>query len=47
MKHIIFTYKGKIHQIYKDWDIGRIEKVLKRLGANYWEIGIPDEYLIK
>lgn len=39
-KHIIFTYKGKVYQNYKDWTFSRIEKVLGRLGATYWEISI-------
>jgi len=43
MKHIIFTYKDKIYQSYKDWSFEHIEKVLTRLGATYWEIGIPDQ----
>lgn len=40
MKHIIFSYKGKVYQSYKDWDFKRIEDVLTRLGSDYWEIGI-------
>jgi hypothetical protein len=39
MNHIMYTYKGKFHEIYKDWNLQRIEKVLTRLGASYWEIG--------
>jgi hypothetical protein len=39
MKHIIYTYRNKVYQCYKDWDFERIEKVLERLGASYWEIG--------
>jgi len=39
MKHIIFTYKGKVYQAFKDWSFVRIERVLERLGATYWEIG--------
>lgn len=42
MKHIIFTYKGKFYQLYKDWDFDKIEKVMYRLGASYWEIGIDE-----
>ena len=40
MKHIIFTYKGKVYQSYKDWSFERIENVLERLGATYYEIGV-------
>lgn len=39
MKHIIFTYKNKVYQSYKNWAFDRIERVLTRLGASYWEIG--------
>lgn len=39
MRHIIFTYKGKHYQSFKDWSFDRIEKVLERIGATYWEIG--------
>jgi len=35
MKHIIYTYKGKVYQSWKDWDFDHIEEVLKRLGASY------------
>ena len=42
MKRIMFTYKGNFHQSYKDWDFERIERVLTRLGATYWEIRILD-----
>jgi len=38
-RHIIFTYKGKVYQSFKTWDFERIERVLTRLGASYWEIG--------
>jgi hypothetical protein len=37
-RHVIFTYKGKTYQHFKRWDFDRIEKVLLRLGATYWEI---------
>jgi len=43
MKHIIYTYKGKVYESYKDWNFYHIEEVLKRLGASYWEIGIDDD----
>jgi hypothetical protein len=39
MKHIIYTYKGKVYQSYKAWSFYHIEEVLTRLGATYWEIG--------
>lgn len=38
-KHIIYTYKNEVHEAYKKWSFERIEKVLTRLGATYWEIG--------
>ncbi len=38
-KHIIYTYKDKIYQAYKQWSFSRCEAVLTRLGAEYWEIG--------
>lgn len=47
MMHIIFTYKGKLCQCYKNWDIDRIESVLSRLGATYWEIGFDESELSK
>jgi len=40
MKHVIYTFKGKVYQSHKDWDFTRIERVLTRLGATYWEIGL-------
>lgn len=40
MNHIIFTFRGKVYQSYKNWGFDRIEKVLTRLGATYWEIGM-------
>lgn len=40
MKHIIYTYKGKVYTSFKHWDFQRIERVLTRLGAEDWEIGI-------
>lgn len=43
--HIIFTYKGKVYERTKNWNLRRIEKVLIRLGATYWELGVADEYL--
>ena len=39
IRHIIFTYKGKVYQAYKKWSFEKCEKILKRLGAKYWEIG--------
>lgn len=45
MKHIIYTYKGKIYQAYKKWSFNHCEDVLKRLGGDYWEIGVPDSEL--
>jgi len=39
-RHIIFVYKGKVHQSFKSWDFNRCERVLERLGATYWEISI-------
>ena len=40
MKHIIYTFRGKVYQSYKNWEFDRIEKALIRLGADYWEIGM-------
>ena len=40
MLHIIYTYKGKVYQSFKYWTFEHAEKVLTRLGATYWEIGI-------
>ena len=37
--HIMFTYKGNFYSRFKKWDFARCERVLKRLGASYWEIG--------
>lgn len=37
--HIMYTYKGKFYQAHKNWSFERIELVLSRLGATYWEIG--------
>jgi len=37
--HIMVTYKGKFYQYFKNWTFERIEKVLTRMGASYWEIG--------
>lgn len=42
MIHIIYTYKGKVYSVEKDWTFERAERALTRLGAEYWEIGIPD-----
>jgi hypothetical protein len=42
-RHVIFTYKGKTYQHFKRWDFNRIEKVLLRLGATYWEIELRHE----
>ena len=42
MIHVMYTYKNKFYQCYKGWDINRIESVLKRLGASYWELGVPN-----
>jgi hypothetical protein len=45
MIHIIYTYKSKVYQANKNWTIDYAEKVLERLGASYWEIGISgDEF---
>jgi hypothetical protein len=38
-KHVIFIHKGKVYERMKMWTTERIEAVLKRLGATYWEIG--------
>lgn len=38
-RHLIYTYKGMVYQAYKKWTFDHCEKVLKRLGASYWEIG--------
>jgi hypothetical protein len=38
--HIIYTYKGKVNSVEKNWTFNHAEEVLKRLGAEYWEIGI-------
>lgn len=43
LTHVMFTYKGEFHQSWKDWSFDRIERVLERLGASYWEIGVPEE----
>lgn len=40
MKHIIFVYRSRVYESYKDWSVDKIEAVLVRLGATYWEIGI-------
>ena len=40
MIHIIYTYKGKVYQSFKSWNVQKIERVLTRLGATYWEIGM-------
>lgn len=40
MIHIIYTYEGNVYQSFKSWDVQRIERVLTRLGATYWEIGM-------
>jgi hypothetical protein len=40
MIHIIYTHKGKVKQAFKEWTPARAERVLERLGATYWEIGI-------
>jgi len=40
MKHIIYTYKGKVYESFKEWNVQKCESVLQRLGATYWEIGI-------
>ena len=42
---ITYIYKGEMHLSYKDWEIKRIEMVLARLGATYWELGIEDKKL--
>ena len=47
MKHIIFTYRGNVYQSYKDWSIDRIERVLYRIGATFWDIGSDDLIYIK
>lgn len=39
-RHVIFIYKGKVYQSYKNWSLSRTEAVLKRLGATWWEIEI-------
>jgi len=39
MIHIIYTYNGKVYDALKKWTLKHAEKVLKRLGASYWEIG--------
>ena len=38
--HIMYTYKGQFYQAYKRWSFAQAERVLTRLGATYWEIGI-------
>lgn len=35
---MIFTFRGKVYQSFKDWDFQKCERVLQRLGATYWEI---------
>ena len=40
MIHIIYIHKGKVYQHFKKWTLKHAEDVLKRLGADYWEIGI-------
>ena len=42
-KHLIYTYKGMVYQAYKKWTFQHCEKVLERLGASYWEIGLMDD----
>lgn len=38
-RHIIYTINGKVKQSFKKWNFAKCEEVLKRLGAEYWEIG--------
>jgi len=38
--HIIYSYKGKIYEAFKNWSFAHAEEVLKRLGADYWDIGV-------
>jgi len=40
MTHMMFTHKGKFYSFFKNWNYERAEKVLERLGATYYEIGI-------
>ena len=40
MLHIIYTYKDKVYSTMKNWTFAHAEEVLKRLKADYWEIGI-------
>ena len=42
MIHIIYTYEGIVYQAYKFWDFDHAERVLERLGATYWEIGLDE-----
>ena len=39
VRHIMYTYKGKVHHAWKDWSFNKVERVLTRMGASYWEIG--------
>lgn len=38
MRHFIYSYNGEIYSRSKKWSFQRIEQVLTRLGADYWEI---------
>lgn len=38
VRHIMYTYKGKVHHAWKDWSFNKVERVLTRMGASYWEI---------
>jgi hypothetical protein len=40
MKHIIYSYKGKVYESHKNWDFKHIEDILTRMGCTYWEIGL-------
>lgn len=40
LAHIMFTDKfGKFHSVLKPWPFVKIEAILKRINATYWEIG--------
>ena len=43
MIHIIYIYKGKAYESYKEWSFEHAEEVMMRLNASYWEIGIYDK----
>jgi hypothetical protein len=44
MINIIYTYKKRTYQAAKNWTIDYAEKVLERLGASYWEIGVNSSF---